>query len=98
MRVLALSRGLSERRSTERADALIARQDIPNAVLRMSEDLVSTQGRILRQQLKDLATGRNANSSLASDDLSTKDKKDLARIVRDTPYLPELLQDTLFAE
>jgi len=98
LRVLALSRGLSERRSTERADALIARQDIPNAVLRMSEDLVSTQGRILRQQLKDLATGRNANSSLASDDLSTKDKKDLARIVRDTTYLPELLQDTLFAE
>lgn len=97
-RVLALSRGLAARRSTQRAAALIDQQNIPNAVLRISEDLVSTPGRILHQQLKDLAADKNANSTLASEDLSTKDKKDLAHIIRDTTYLPELLQDTLFAE
>jgi signal-transduction protein with cAMP-binding, CBS, and nucleotidyltransferase domain/DNA polymerase III epsilon subunit-like protein len=98
LRVLALSHGLSEVRSTERAEALIARQNIPNSVLQISEDLVSTQDLILRQQLKDLAAGRNANSALASADLSTQDKKNLVRIIRDTAYLSELLQDTLFAE
>ena len=64
LRVLAISRGITARSSAERAATLAARDDIPPEVGRLGEDVAVVLRLVLRQQIADMAAGRQPGSEV----------------------------------
>ena len=97
MRVLAISRGISARSSTERAAALFATKTVPPEVMRLSEDLQFCIKLLLRQQIEDISAGRPAVSQIEITPLSAHEKQILKSVLGRVGRLEQTLSDCLFS-
>ena len=96
LRVLAISRGVTARSSAARAAALAARNDIPPEVGRLGEDVAVVQRLVLRQQIADIAAGRQPGSNVDLKRLSAAETGLVKSIAGHVARLDTLLTDTLF--
>ena len=96
LRVLAISRGITVRSSAERAAALAARDDIPPEVGRLGEDVAVVLRLVLRQQIADIAAGRQPGNEVDLKRLSASETGLVKSIAGHVARLDTLLADTLF--
>ena len=96
LRVLAISRGITARSSAARAAALVARDDIPPEVGRLGEDVALVLRLVLRQQIADIAAGRQPGNGVDLKRLSATETGLVKSIAGHVGRLDTLLKDTLF--
>ena len=96
LRVLAISRGITARSSAARAAALAARDDIPPEVGRLGEDVAVVLRLVLRQQIADIAAGRQPGNGVDLKRLSATETGLVKSIAGHVGRLDTLLKDTLF--
>ncbi|MEC7093607.1 MAG: DUF294 nucleotidyltransferase-like domain-containing protein [Pseudomonadota bacterium] len=96
LRVLAISRGITARSSAARAAALAAREDISPEVGRLGEDVAVVLRLVLRQQIADIAAGRQPGNGVDLKRLSATETGLVKSIAGHVGRLDTLLKDTLF--
>lgn len=95
LRVLAISRGIGERNSARRADAL-RRASIAAEIPLLAEDIHFALKLVLRQQINDIAIGLPPGSTVEVDGLSAAERKLLKSIRGRVSRIETVLQDCLF--
>ena len=96
LRCLAVSRGLHERNSQERAKQLFETHTMPAEILQISEDIQFCMRLVLRQQIQDIADGLAPVTDIQLDGLSKAEQKHLKAVKSRTSRLEHMLQDNLF--
>ena len=76
--------------------ALVGRDDIPPEVGRLGEDVTVVQRLVLRQQIADIAAGRQPGSNVEMKRLSSAETGLVKSIAGHVARLDTLLTDTLF--
>jgi len=96
LRVLAISRGVAEANSSQRAKALIDHHDMPIEVGQLGEDVAFALRMLLRQQIADIANGLAPTSTIDLGLLNDAEKLILKHITGRISRLEALIQDSLF--
>ena len=96
VRVLAISRQITARKTSERAKALFETKTIPVEILQYSEDLQFCLSLVLRQQIADIAQGVSPITDIMPESLSNQEIKRLKQILGRISRASHLLQDSLF--
>ena len=96
LRILAISRGISERSSGGRASALYQSGTVPSEVPQLAEDIHFCLKLILRQQISDIASGDLPTTKVEMAGLSASEKQVLKSIRGRVSLLPNVVQDCLF--
>jgi signal-transduction protein with cAMP-binding, CBS, and nucleotidyltransferase domain len=96
VRVLAISRGIAERGSAARVEALLKRDDIPAEVGELAEDIHLAIRLVLRQQIADIAEGLPPTSMIDIRSISPIEKNVLKAVNDRVGRLESLLQAGLF--
>ena len=96
LRVLAISCGITARSSAARAAALAAREDISPEVGRLGEDVAVVLRLVLRQQIADIAAGRQPGNGVNLKRLLATETGLVKSIAGHVERLDTLLKDTLF--
>ena len=96
VRVLAISRQMTARKTSERAKALFETKTIPAEILHYAEDLQFCLSLVLRQQIADIAQGLPAITDILPESLSNQEAKRLKQILGRISRANHLLQDSLF--
>jgi len=96
LRVLAISRGISERSSARRAEALHRTNTVPPEVSLLAEDIHFALKLVLRQQINDISAGLPPGTKIDVSLLSPAEMKLLRSIRGRVSRLEPMLQDCLF--
>lgn len=96
LRVLAISRGISERSSAPRAEALHRTNTVPPEVPLLAEDIHFALKLVLRQQISDISTGLHPGTKIEISKLNPTEMKLLKSIRGRVSRLEPMLQDCLF--
>jgi len=97
LRVLAISRGVTQTNSGDRAKALIQHHHMPMEVGQLGEDVAFALRLLLRQQIADIADGQAPTATIDLGILNDSEKLILKHIIGRIGRLEALLQDSLFA-
>ena len=97
LRVLAISRGVTQTNSGDRAKALIQHHHMPMEVGQLGEDVAFALRLLLRQQIADIADGQAPTATIDLGILNDSEKLILKHITGRIGRLEALLQDSLFA-
>jgi len=97
LRVLAISRGISDGNSLARAKALMDNHHMPIEVGQLGEDVGFALRILLRQQIADIADGLTPSAAIDLGLLNDSEKMILKHITGRIGRLEALLQDSLFA-
>ncbi|XDZ65681.1 DUF294 nucleotidyltransferase-like domain-containing protein [Alphaproteobacteria bacterium LSUCC0684] len=96
LRVLSISRGISERSSAQRAEALYRTNTVPPEVPLLAEDIHFALKLVLRQQISDISAGLPPGTRIEITALSPAETKLLKSIRGRVNRLEPMLQDCLF--
>ena len=96
LRVLAISRGISERSSARRAEALHRTNTVPPEVSLLAEDIHFALKLVLRQQINDISAGLPPGTKIDVSQLNPAEMKLLKSIRGRVSRLEPMLQDCLF--
>ena len=96
LRILAISRGILPRSSRGRAAALHETGTVPAEVPQLAEDIHFCLKLVLRQQIKDIASGEQPTTKVELAGLNQTEKQVLKSIRGRVGLLPNVLQDCLF--
>ena len=96
LRILAASRGVSARNSTERAQQLMATDTIPPEIIPLAEDLQFSLRLVLRQQIADINEGLPPTTQVELARLTPNEKRTLKSVQNRVKQLDQFLIDCLF--
>ena len=96
LRILAISRGISQRSSGGRASALHQSGTVPSEVPQLAEDIHFCLKLVLRQQISDIASGELPTTKVDIAGLNATEKQVLKSIRGRVSLLPTVVQDCLF--
>ena len=96
LRILAASRGVSARNSTERAQQLMATDTIPPEIIPLAEDLQFCLRLVLRQQIADIGEGLPPTTQVELTRLTQNEKRTLKSVQNRVKQLEQFLTDCLF--
>ncbi|MGC6485614.1 MAG: DUF294 nucleotidyltransferase-like domain-containing protein [Candidatus Puniceispirillales bacterium] len=97
LRVLAISRGITQRGSGSRATALHQTGSVPPEVTHLAEDIHFCLKLVLRQQISDISAGTAPGTMIDLGLLSDSEKQVLKTIRGRVSRLDTVLQDCLFS-
>ena len=96
LRILATSRGVSARNSTERARQLMATDTIPPEIIPLAEDLQFCLRLVLRQQIADIDESLPPTTQVELARLAPREKRTLKSVQNRVKQLDQFLTDCLF--
>ena len=95
--VLAISRGVTQTNSGDRAKASTAHRHMPMEVGQLGEDVAFALRLLLRQQIANIADGQRPTATIDRSILNVSEKLILKHTTGRIGRLEALLQDSLFA-